>query len=113
MATAIAPARRVIINRITAELGLGSRQNFRIVGTVDVASGDALAFGKGGALETVRGGVTGVFFKDASAESLIQAVETARNTAWDSRQIREHALGFSKENFISRLKVFFDKITLS
>lgn len=60
-----------------------------------------IAFGKGGALETVVEGETGFFFAEQTSESLIDAVmdfETHR-IGFDSKRIRQNALRFSKERF--------------
>lgn len=58
-----------------------------------------ICFGKGGSLETVVDGQTGVFFDDQSEESLVQAVETFEKRTFDPKIIRQHAEKFSKERF--------------
>ncbi len=59
-----------------------------------------MAFGRGGALETVRDGETGVFFSEQTEESLAEAVERAARGRWDSGAIRAHALGFGPGRFL-------------
>lgn len=58
-----------------------------------------IAFGAGGALETVRPGETGVLFGTQSAESLADAVRRADSIAWQSPAIRAHAETFSSTRF--------------
>ena len=65
-----------------------------------MASGrPVIAYPVGGATETVIPGVTGVFFKVQTWESLLDAVLHFDERAWDSARIREHALRFSADRF--------------
>ena len=57
-----------------------------------------IAYGVGGALETVKEGLTGVFFHEPSVEALVQVLRSFRDT-YDPQALREHALGFDKEIF--------------
>ena len=63
-----------------------------------------IAFGKGGSLETVSEGKSGLFFEQQTAEALIQAVETFEKMTFDPKVIREHAERFSKERFREEFK---------
>jgi glycosyltransferase involved in cell wall biosynthesis len=60
-----------------------------------------LAYGRGGALETVLDGVTGRFFVDQTAESVADLIADWEPTAaeFDPGRIRTHACGFSKARF--------------
>jgi len=58
-----------------------------------------LAFGRGGARETVLNGITGAFFEEQTGESLVAAMETFDPTAYDPAAIRAHAEGFGIERF--------------
>lgn len=70
----------------------------------------AIAYGAGGALETVRdirsyGDTgTGIFFQEQSEASLIEAVETfeAKAGKFNPEYARKHATQFSKQMFTSR-----------
>jgi glycosyltransferase involved in cell wall biosynthesis len=62
-----------------------------------------LALGRGGALETVRDGETGVFFYEQSVEALVAAIERAERTAFDPVAIRAHALQFDTAVFKEKL----------
>jgi len=60
-----------------------------------------LCFGSGGALDSVVDGLTGVFFRRQTAESILSAVEFFEESPlrFDPRVIREHAEAFSREMF--------------
>lgn len=59
-----------------------------------------IAYGRGGALETITNGVTGVFFNEQSETALNDAVRQAQTVKWHRRTIRQHAENFSIQNFI-------------
>ena len=63
-----------------------------------------IAFGKGGALDTVVPGKTGCLFNEQSAESLKKAILDFEQTEFDSAAIREHAEKFSAERFREEIK---------
>jgi glycosyltransferase involved in cell wall biosynthesis len=72
---------------------------------------EAMAFGrpvvvlrKGGFLETVAEGVTGVYFDEPVAPEVVAALELAEQTSWDPDDIRRHAETFSEESFIARMR---------
>jgi glycosyltransferase involved in cell wall biosynthesis len=73
-----------------------------------------VAFGRGGALESVLGlpreRPTGVFFKEQTTESLIEAVERFEKYSglFDARQCRRNAERFSSEKFKTALTSFID-----
>jgi glycosyltransferase involved in cell wall biosynthesis len=58
-----------------------------------------IAFGKGGAAETVVAGETGVFFQDQNVPSLIRAVEEFERLRFDPLRVRKNAERFSSERF--------------
>ncbi|MCB1154250.1 glycosyltransferase [bacterium] len=76
-----------------------------------------IAFGKGGALETVVGGfvgeaipedATGVFFKDQTASALVEAVRffEANMDKFNATKIREQAQPFGRERFKDEIRTF-------
>ena len=69
----------------------------------------AIAYAAGGALETVVEGVTGLFFKEQTAESLAEMVLAFDEGAFDSAAIREHAQGFDRQSFKSNLSAFVEQ----
>ena len=67
-----------------------------------------IAYAAGGALETVVEGVTGLFFREQTAESLAEAVSSFDGKAFDGATIRQHAQDFDKEAFKDELRTFVD-----
>ncbi len=65
-----------------------------------------IAYGKGGALETIQDQKTGIFFNQQHEESLIEAIEKFNNISYDRRALRQNALRFRKEVFQEQFKSF-------
>lgn len=63
-----------------------------------------IAFGKGGALDTVVEGKTGIFFAKQSMEALVEAMKKFQGMSFDHDTIREHSKQFSAENFRDRVR---------
>ena len=63
-----------------------------------------IAYAKGGSLDTVIDGVTGIHFTEQSVEALKGAIERFRSTSWDHDAIRAHAKQFSQAGFQERIK---------
>jgi glycosyltransferase involved in cell wall biosynthesis len=75
-------------------------EDFGIVAVEAQAAGKpVLALGRGGALETVEEGVTGVFFHDQTEESLAQALKVIQQLATPPEVIAAHAARFSRAAF--------------
>ncbi len=75
-----------------------------------MASGrPVIAYPVGGASETVIPGVTGVFFKEQTWESLLDAVLNFDEKAWDSQLIKNHAEKFSLDYFKDRLEKYVEE----
>jgi len=68
-----------------------------------------IAYQAGGALETVKDGETGIFFREQTIESLIEAVKNFERIRFDNVVIRQHALQFDKENFKEKIKDFVER----
>ncbi len=62
-----------------------------------------IALAAGGALDTQVDGVTGVMFRERSAESLAAAVQCAEKIPFNRDVIREHALQFDTAVFKTRI----------
>jgi glycosyltransferase involved in cell wall biosynthesis len=62
-----------------------------------------IAYAKGGALDTVVDGETGVLFSEQRVETLISALEKASVVVFSAADIRRHAESFSTERFVSAL----------
>jgi glycosyltransferase involved in cell wall biosynthesis len=68
-----------------------------------------IAYAGGGALETVVEGVTGLFFREATVESLAEVVSLFDANSFDGTVIAQHAQRFGKEAFKSNLRRFVDE----
>lgn len=87
-------------------------EDFGIVPVEAMASGrPVIAYGRGGALDTVVPGHTGILFKDQSVESLVEAVEVfeAMEPRFRSDTIQMHAAQFSSMNFKIEMKKIIDQ----
>jgi glycosyltransferase involved in cell wall biosynthesis len=58
-----------------------------------------VALGRGGALETVRPGATGLLVDESQSEAFADAITAALDASWDPAAIRRHALAFSRRRF--------------
>ena len=67
-----------------------------------------VALGRGGALETVEDGRTGVLFDAATTESLVGALERLAAMPVDPAAIRRHAERFSRERFEAEMTAVID-----
>jgi glycosyltransferase involved in cell wall biosynthesis len=65
-----------------------------------------IAFGQGGALDTVIEGQTGLFFREQSAEALIEVIEQFERMSFDPAAARANAERFSVERFKQELGDF-------
>ena len=82
-------------------------EDFGITPLEAQASGrPVIAFKKGGALETVIEGKTGVFFNNQTSNDLVDAVKKFENIKFDKNVIREHAKGFDEEVFKRKINDF-------
>jgi glycosyltransferase involved in cell wall biosynthesis len=80
-------------------------EDFGLVPLEAAAAGrPAIAYRGGGALETIIDGQTGVFFDEATPESLAQVLCDFEESHFDPRRLRAHAEQFSPAQFIERLR---------
>lgn len=70
-----------------------------------------LAFGRGGACETVEDGRTGLLFHAQTVESLAECIEKfeAEGVACSKEEIRAHSLSFSEARFEEELRAYCDR----
>jgi glycosyltransferase involved in cell wall biosynthesis len=68
-----------------------------------------IAYGKGGVLETVINGESGLFFKEQSVTSLQNAIQTFEKMQFNPKLIRENALQFSIERFEKEINEFVEE----
>ncbi|MBU2530542.1 MAG: glycosyltransferase [Elusimicrobia bacterium] len=67
-----------------------------------------LAFKNGGALETVIGCMTGMFFEDQSKDSLMGVLSDFQHLEFDKELIREHAKKFDISIFREKIRTFVE-----
>jgi glycosyltransferase involved in cell wall biosynthesis len=70
----------------------------------NAAGRPVVALARGGALDTVRDGETGVLFHDETTESLEGALRTMQERSWDRALLRAHAESFSEDVFAERFR---------
>ncbi len=86
-------------------------EDFGIAPVEAMAAGKpVIAFRAGGATETVVEGVTGVFFDEATVESLASAIERAGRVSFDAPAIRRHAERFDRGVFLTAWRDLFKRL---
>jgi glycosyltransferase involved in cell wall biosynthesis len=70
---------------------------------VQAAGVPVIAYGRGGARDSVIDGRTGVLYDQPSAEGLVGGIERFEGLSFDEGALREHALGFAPERFRERM----------
>ncbi|MBN1939781.1 MAG: glycosyltransferase [Candidatus Aminicenantes bacterium] len=63
-----------------------------------------IALGRGGAVETVVPGVTGLHFDEPTPLSLAAALDKCRGMTFNKASLRAHALGFSRDVFREKME---------
>lgn len=84
-------------------------EDFGIAPVEAMAAGrPVVAYAAGGALDTVVPGVTGVFFRQQTVESLATALEEVSCRTWDRAAIAAHAARFDAAAFKTKLRRFVE-----
>ena len=97
--------------RGAAVVVLPGEEDFGIVPLEAQACGrPVVALARGGALETVVDGVTGVLVQDESAEALADGLRAAMRRSFDPVAIRQHALAFSRDRFTVEVQARIDAL---
>lgn len=85
-------------------------EDFGIVPVEAMASGrPVVAYGRGGATETVVADKTGVFFELQTVEAIIDAIERLERMDIDPATISGHAQSFGKSVFMEKMKAYIDR----
>lgn len=85
-------------------------EDFGIVPLEAMASGTpVIAYKAGGALDTIEEGVSGLFFDDQNADSLVAAVERFEKKKWDAEKVAKSVQIFSRAHFKTKFLHFLEK----
>jgi glycosyltransferase involved in cell wall biosynthesis len=95
---------REVLGRARAALVPGE-EDYGLVPLEANASGrPAIAYAAGGALETIRAGVTGEHFAEQTPQSLAATLRAFDERRYDAATLRAHAETFSPARFVERLR---------
>ncbi len=78
---------------------------------INAAGRPVIAYGAGGATETVIEDMNGVFFREQSTASLMDAMRRFENETWNPLAIRRHAQRFDIHVFQERLLDFLNQVS--
>lgn len=79
-------------------------EDFGIAPLEAMAAGrPVVAYGAGGALDTIAEGRTGLYFREPTPESLAEAVQRLEQHTFDPLVLREHVAQFGRERFCREL----------
>jgi glycosyltransferase involved in cell wall biosynthesis len=68
-----------------------------------------IAWARGGAMETVKSGQTGLFYMDPTGEALAEAVKAADAIKWDAHAIRRWADTFGETRFHREMQAILEE----
>ncbi len=81
-----------------------AEEDFGIAPVEALAAGTpVIAYGKGGTLDYVIDGETGILFEEQNVDSLIKAIEKSKKTNWDHKKISSHSQKFNKSTFKEKI----------
>jgi glycosyltransferase involved in cell wall biosynthesis len=84
-------------------------EDFGMVPVEAMASGrPVVAFGRGGATETVAEGVSGVFFAEQTVEAISSAVKRLAGIEINPEKIAAHARQFGQDQFFQKIRTHID-----
>ena len=69
-----------------------------------------VAFGKGGVLDTVKDGETGVYFNAQEVDAVTDAIARFESMNFDAHTIREHAKAFAAKRFQEKMQQVLDSV---
>lgn len=86
-------------------------EDFGITPLEAQASGSpVIAYGEGGALETVQDGTTGLFFHEQTKDGLLKAIETFESKTFSPANCRANAKRFNEPRFRKEIKDFLKQV---
>jgi len=96
-----------IVQHFQTALGfiMPNMDDFGIVAVEAMAAGTpVVAYSKGGSIDYVQSGKTGLFFERQTVRSLANKLEGVASKSWDNRAIAESAQKFSVETFVKNMQ---------
>ena len=82
-----------------------AEEDFGIVQVEALAAGaPVIAFGKGGALDIVQDGESGILFAEQTVESVVRAIKKAEQTTFLPGTLRRKAKRFDRSLFITKIR---------
>ena len=78
---------------------------------MQACGGFVIALARGGALETVSAGRSGLFFEEATEDSLEAALRKFESLSFDAEASRKNALRFSRQRFKNEIKETMDRLS--
>jgi hypothetical protein len=98
---------RTVAGRIAASYGRDATVIYPPVETEQYAPPeDVPDYGRGGALESVRDGVTGILFPEQTVEAMMDAMRRVQAARWNRLTIVAHARQFDAAHFRARITDF-------
>ncbi|SDT58273.1 glycosyltransferase [Bradyrhizobium canariense] len=86
-------------------------EDFGMVPVEAMASGrPVVAYGRGGAIETVAKGLSGVFFEKQTVEDICAAVRSLSDIEIDPEKIAAHARQFGRDQFFQKMRAHIDEL---
>ena len=86
-----------------------AEEDFGLVPVEAQAAGTpVIAYGKGGACESVIPSITGVLFYEQTAEAVVEAVLASESMTFDPNTLRNNAMGFEPRVFRAALRQWID-----
>ncbi len=87
-------------------------EDFGIVPVEAQACGrPVICYGKGGVLDSVIDGETGVYFQEQTVKSLKKAILKFEKMKFNKDTIRKHALKFDEKEFQKKIKEYVEKVS--
>jgi glycosyltransferase involved in cell wall biosynthesis len=80
---------------------------------IAAAGRPTIAFGAGGALETIIHGTTGTFFKRPEARSMAEGIEESESRSWCPSTLRQHAMRFDVTVFRRKMRELLKSLNVT
>lgn len=110
----ISDEERIMLEQKAKAFIFAANEDFGIVPVEAQAAGTpVIAYDKGGALETIIDGETGIFFTEQTVRSLVEAIHRFEKIHFDTTALFNNAERFSKEHFKKQFSGCINKLTVA